>query len=120
MAPLTRASPAPLNDMSIRTLPVKYCSGPWVDGCEPLRMSWMVDVPLDRWMGCGQRRADRQSPRRAGTSSKALLSKISISSGSVTARVETWSCRQGDGGARASSLRPLIVRKDRWRWCLES
>jgi hypothetical protein len=44
VAPPTRASPLPLNGASILTLPVKYCSGPFAEGCEPFRVISMCTV----------------------------------------------------------------------------
>ena len=51
MAPPVRAGVSPLNGVSIRTEPVKYSAGPFVDGCEPLRLMSIAGSP----MACGVR-----------------------------------------------------------------
>src|SRR6476646_4660785 len=51
MAPPARAGVSPLNGVSIRTEPVKYSAGPFVDGCEPLRLMSIAGSP----MACGVR-----------------------------------------------------------------
>jgi hypothetical protein len=44
VAPPTRAPWLPLNGASMRTVPVKYASGPLAEGCEPPRLMSMDDL----------------------------------------------------------------------------
>jgi len=46
-APLARAGAGALKSGSMRTVPVKYCSGPRDEGSVPLRLSSMAIFPVD-------------------------------------------------------------------------
>src|SRR5436305_7132681 len=70
LAPRTRAGSGASNNGSIRTVPVKYSSGPLAEGCVPFLFNSMMNlqvIAILLWSGKVTRERGSRSARRLGT-----------------------------------------------------